>query len=109
VGVDRFLEHRKVVPPAHARGGRSHVVEIEQAPERRLVHDVGQLLDRQDIGEVDDRPRDGRHGDAVPLGDVVGVEGVAAMDAHAVDAHPPGRDDRYVRGGSAKGPRPPGG
>ena len=92
------------------RGARRDQVESQV---RGLVHDVRQPLDRIDLREIDDRPRDGRDRDAVAHRDVTRVQAPAVMHAHAGDAHLPRRDDGDRRGTTApdppENPPPPGG
>jgi hypothetical protein len=55
-------------------------VGIEALPERRLVDHVRELGGVEGVGEVDERARDGRHGDAGVGRDVARVEAAARVE-----------------------------
>jgi hypothetical protein len=78
-------------------GDRANLVQIEHAPERGFVHDVGDLLDGLDLSEIDDRSRHGGHRDAVSDRDVAGVEAIAPVDGDPLDPDSPRRDHGYRR------------
>ena len=93
VGVDRFFEPFELVPADEPRGGRADGVEVQPIPMCGLMHDVGELLDGQEGGEIHDRARNGRRRDPIAHGDVPRVEPVAPMHADTRDCDLPGGDD----------------
>jgi hypothetical protein len=93
-----------VAPAVESSGDRSDLVQIEQTAERGLVHGVGDLLDGLNLSEIHDRPRDRRHGDAVPDSDVARVKAIAPMNAHAFDPHGSGCDHGDRRGTTPSDP-----
>ena len=88
------LEDGEVVAAVRSRDRVAGRRQAEAAAERGLVDHVRELVGVQDVGEVDERPRDRGDRDAPDLGHVTPVQRAHAVDAHArLALAPPGRND----------------